>query len=262
MTTYTRRDLLGGIVGAVGVLAGCSENESPSSGAFTETKVEDQQLIVEFEESLEAESISVIDPNGEVFAETSVAAGASRVTFDIGMPYTPGEYQIVAADDGDTVAETTQEIQPDLEIVDVGIGANRMDEMPEDLGHAQKAEAIVVVRNSGTGPELVSQLRFEGDLPNPRNLAESRIGIYNPELPGEARDFVKVPNDDKVRMYSSTLPFTFEGDGIDCLSEPQSGEISVKLRGEISGIHSVDFQINYSGSESYDGCRLSLQEVE
>lgn len=259
MNMYTRRDLLGGIVGAVGVLAGCSENEPSSSGAFTETKVEDQQLIVEFKESLEAESISAIDPTGEVFAEASVAAGASRVTFDIGMPYTPGEYHIVAADDGDTVAETTQEIQPDLEVIDVGIGANRMDEMPEERGQARSAEALVTIENTGTGPETLSELAFTGDIPNPSDLDNESIGIYDPEIPGEVFEPVDLNSDQKKTIFSSTLPFLFEGDGIDCSSEPQTGEMKIHLIGEIHGEYSEQYRLEYTSSESYDSCEISLE---
>jgi hypothetical protein len=131
MTAYPRRSVLAGAVGVATGLVGCSE--STSTGSFTRTTVEEQQLVVAFEGSLEPAEISVIDPEGASFATTSVAAGVTRVTFDIPMPYTPGEYRIVATDGENSIAESSLEIRPALEIVDIGVGANRMEEMPEEL---------------------------------------------------------------------------------------------------------------------------------
>lgn len=260
MQQFTRRSVLGSTVGAAAVFAGCSE--SSSSGSFTRTAVEDQQLVVEFEESLEAETISVVDPAGEAFAETSVSAGVSRVTFDIELPYAPGEYRIVAADSDETVAETAQEIRPELEIVDVGVGANRMDEMPEDLGHTKDDEAIVHIKNTGSGPEHISGLQFLGDLPNPEELGDDQIGIYDPDKGGRVQEPIRLGSGDQRPIFSSNLPFSFEGDGIDCSTESQEGRIEVEVRGVISGWTSVEYLIEYSAGDSYNDCDISLQETE
>ena len=259
MRELTRRDVLGGTVGAATLFAGCSE--SSSSGAFTQTAVADQQLIVEFEESLDAETISVIDPDGESFGEMSISAGVTRVTFDIEMPYTPGEYRIVAVDGGETIAETSQEIRPELEIEDVGIRANRLDEMPDERGGGREAEAVVTVKNSGTGPERILDLSLGGDIPNPRNPDDEGIGIYDPDIPGETHEPVSLNSAQQRTLFTSTLPFLFEGDGIDCSPEPQSGEMTVTIEGDISGEYSEEYRIDYTASESYDGCDISLPEV-
>ena len=262
MRKFTRRDFLGGTVGAAALFAGCSESSSTSTSGFTETRVEDQQLVVEFEESVEAETISVIDPAGEAFAETSVATGASRVTFDIPMPYTPGEYRLVAAADDETLTETTQTLQPELDIIDVGIGANRLDEMPKERGGGRDAEGLVVIENTGTGPELISKLTFLGDIPNPNNPEEVRIGVYNPEIPGERHNPVQLNSGRKKTIYSSTLPFLFEGDGVDCSSESQTGEMELKIEGEVKSEYSTVYRIEYTASESYNSCQISLSEAE
>ena len=261
MTKITRRDVLG-TVGAATLLAGCSESSSTTSGGFTETAVEDQQLIVEFEESLEAGTISVIDPAGESFAETSVATGASRVTFDIPMPYMPGEYRLVATADDERLAETTQVIRPELEIVDVGVGANRLDEMPNSLGHTKNDQALVQVRNTGNAPERISGLQFLGDLPNPVEIVDDQTGIYDTEYGGRLYDPISLPGGERQTVFSSTLPFLFEGDGVDCSAEPQEGEIVVELRGEVSGWTSVKYLIEYSAGDSHNDCDISLEEAE
>lgn len=261
MTMHTRRNLLGGIVGAAALFAGCSEITSSASGSFTETTVENQQLIVEFDESLDAETISVIDPDGESFAEASVAAGASRVTFDVEMPYTPGGYRIIATSDGETLAETTQEIQPELEIVDVGIGANRLDEMPESLGHTKDDEAVLEVLNSGSGPERISKLQFHGDLPNPTTPEGDRAGIYDPESRGDLYDTLTINSGDQVTIFSSTMPFSFEGDGVECSAEAKEGEAVVEIEGAVTGENSRGYLVRYTSSESYDGCEIPLIEA-
>lgn len=261
MCKFTRRDLLGGTVGAAAVFAGCSESSSTSSSSFTETTVEDQQLVVEFEESLDAETISVIDPNGEAFAETTVTTGASRVTFDISMPYTPGEYRIVAAAGDETLAETTQAIQPELKIVDVGVGANRMDEMPDSLGTTKGSQAIVVVENSGDGPETIQKMHFLGDVPNPKQVEGDRTGVWDPESGGRRYDPLIVNGGERSTLFSSTFPFFFEGDGVQCTSTQQEGTLIVEIRGGISGTSSVEYIIQYSAADSYDGCDISLKEV-
>ena len=262
MRKLTRRELLGSTVGAAAVFAGCSESSSTSSGGFTETSVEDQQLVVEFEESLDAETISVIDPNGEAFAEASVATGASRVTFDISMPYAPGEYRLVATAGDETLAETTQIIRPDIEIVDVGVGANRLDEMPESLGQTKEVEAIVQIRNTGNGPERVSGLQFLGDLPNPEKLVEDQIGIHDPKKGGRIYEPIELAGGEHRTIFSSTLPFFFSGDGIECSREPQEGEFVVEVRGQITRWASAEYLIEYSSGGSYNECDISIQEAQ
>ena len=259
MIEYTRRTVLGGIAGGTLLLAGCTGND-PSSSGFTRTDVEGRELIVEFDEELEPERISVVDPDGESFAETEVSPGATRVTFDVEVPYVPGEYDVLAIDGDDVIAETSQEIRPELEIVDVGVGANRMDEMPEGLGSRRETEAIIIVRNAGTGPESLARLQFVGDVPNPTDPDEDGIGITDPDSLGKARDPIPLDASQEKTLYSSTLPFFFEGDGVNCRPETQSGEMVVRLEGQIVE-EEARYQIEYTASNEYDDCDISLQEI-
>lgn len=262
MRRFTRRDLLGSTVGAAAVFAGCSESSSTSSGGFTETSVEGQQLVVEFEESLDAETISVIDPDGEAYAETAVTTGASRVTFDISIPYTPGEYRLVAAANDEKLAETTQMIRPEVEIIDVGVGANRLNEMPEKLGNTKEVQALVEIENTGNAPERVSGLQFLGDLPNPEKLVEDQIGIHDPEKGGRVYEPIRLAGGEQRMVFSSTLPFFFNGDGVECSTAPQEGEIVVEVRGQVAGWTSEEYTIKYSAGDSNNDCGISLKEAE
>ena len=259
MIGQSRRTVLGGIGGALLALAGCTGG-SPRSGAFTRTAVEGQELIVEFDEDLGPETIAVIDPDGESFAETPVSTGATRVSFDIEIPYKPGEYEVLATDGDDVIKETTVDIAPALEVVDVGVGANRMDEMHDDLGVTKASEAIITIRNRGTGPEEIAQLLFLGDLPNPNDPQEDRVGIFDPEESREARDPILLAGGEDLTLFSSTLPFSFGGDGINCQADPQTGQMEVRIRGRVEEQISHIYHIEYTASGSYDGCDIVIQE--
>lgn len=249
--------MLAGAVGVATGFAGCSA--STSTGSFTQTTVEEQQLVVAFDDSLDPAEISVIDPEGASFATTAVSAGVTRVTFDIPMPYTPGEYRIVATDGENSIAETSLEIRPALEIVDVGVGANRMEEMPEELGHTQDEEALVRIRNSGNGPESIERMHFLGDIPNPNELDEGQTGIFDPASGGERHNPLLLNGEEQATLFSSTLPFLFEGDGISCSSEPQTGRMTIEIWGKASGQYTKDFQVEYSAAESNGDCVLSIE---
>ena len=258
MIEYTRRTVLGSIAGGTLLLAGCTGND-PSSSGFTRTDVEGRELIIEFDEDLEPGGISVVDPDGESFADAEVSPGATRVTFDVEVPYVPGEYAVLAIDGDDVIAETSQEIRPELEIVDVGVGANRMEEMNEGLGVTKESEAIITIRNSGTGPEELAQLLFLGDVPNPTDPEDIRVGIFDPEESSEAWDPLTFNRGDERTLFSSSLPFYFGGDGVECEPDTQSGEMEVQIRGEVIDQISVSYSIEYTGSDTYDTCDIALE---
>ena len=256
MIERTRRTVLGAIGSGAVLLAGCTGGSQGPVG-FTNAEVVDQELIVEFDEGLDPETISVTDPNGESVGETPVSTGATRVSFDIEIPYEPGEFRIFATDGGDVIAETSQEIRPELEIVDVGVGTNRMDEMPEELGSRKEVEAIITLENVGSGPEKITQLRFFGDIPNPNDPEEDIVGVYEPGE-GEVWEPISLQNGEERTLFSSTLPFFFEGEGVDCLSEAQTGVMEVQIIGDVSETIS-QYQLNYSGSDEYDDCDISIE---
>lgn len=261
MRSVSRREILLSVAGAA-ALAGCSENGSTPSDddVFRETAIDGTELRIELAESVDADAVSVIDPSGESFAEESLSPGATQTRVEIGFEYEPGEYLIVAVADGETVGETTHTIEPQLEITEVGVGANHPDEMPEELGTTSEAEAFVVVENRGTGPDAIEQLYFDGDVPNPGAIEEGQSGIFN--VGGDTREVerVNIQPADTETLYTSTLPFLFEGDGVSCESDAQSGEFELILHTQVEGVVTVTHSIEYTGSEEYDGCDISLGE--
>ena len=259
MNQPTRRTLLCSIAGAA-ALSGCSENtESPNdSGQFEQASVKDQQLVVAMSESLDADTISVINPDGEAFAETNPNAGVTRVTFDIGTEYVPGEYRILATDGEETVAETTTLIEPDLEIVEVGVGANHLNRMPEELGVTQEVECYIEVRNTGPGPEFIDKLQIKGGVPNPTELAEEESGIFNAQNGGGESEGILIVGGETRDIFSNTLPFWFDGDGVDCTSESKRKTANVTISTEVSQDIERSPEVTYSSSPEYDGCNVEI----
>lgn len=254
MTIWTRRTVLGSIAGAAAAFAGCFEG-SRGSG-FKGTEVDGQELVVEFDERLEPDAISVVDPDGEAFAETSVSAGVTRERFEISMPYTSGEYQIIATQGGEEVAEATQEIEPELEIVDVGIGANRMDEMPEEL-HFPERQVIIEIANQGSGPERVSQLRFSEDFPNNSEQGSEGSGIYSDGPEMEKDKGALIASGDSELLFSTRMPFADLEE--ECDNEGITTEAEVRLESEVVGIEKTGVVLQYSESESTADCKAEIQ---
>lgn len=137
-----------------------------------------------------------------------------------------------------------------------------MDEMPDGLGNTREVEAIVDIKNVGNGPERISGLQFLGDIPNPDNRDEGEIGIFDPENGGTIYDPLSLQGNQERTIFSTTLPFFFEGDGIDCSSESQEGEMIVEIRGEVTGWTSVDYSVKYTAGDSYDDCDIAIEGAE
>jgi len=100
------------------------------------------------------------------FGTRDVAAGAQRVSFEIGTAYEPGEYRVVALKGEETVTESTTDIVPEIQIQDVGLYRNNPDKPWDEVYGESKTdskkngEAFVTVQNSGSGPDTVVEMRF------------------------------------------------------------------------------------------------------
>jgi hypothetical protein len=245
MNQPTRRTLLCSIAGAA-ALSGCSEStESPNdSGQFEQASVEDQQLVITVSESLDAEAISVVNPDGESFAETDLSAGVTRVSFDIGTEYVPGEYRILATDGEETVAETTTVIEPDLEIVEVGVGENHLDRMAEELQFPER-QILVRIENGGTGPEAIEGLLIQGDVPNPSDGSESGSGIYDESDEFGEQERVTIYPGTEETIFSTNLPFANVDE--ECGDGYETPQAEVLLETEVSeGDVSTQLGIEYT----------------
>lgn len=252
MKERTRRNVLCSIAGAA-ALAGCSESVSTDEESFETVAVEGTDLVVELADDTNG-NLTVIDPDGEVFAEADRTPGETRLTFELGVDYTPGEYEVALVKDGEQSATTSLEINPELEIVSVGIGGNHPSRMPDSLGETADVECFVELRNTGTGPTAIQKLEFNGDVPNPTELHSSESGIFDDTDGQGEREHVTLNLESADTIFSSTLPFSFEGEGIDCQEERQEGECLITITGSNHPVLEQRFGVEYPSADEYNAC--------
>jgi len=277
MTHYTRRTLLAAAGGFTASLAGClgigsgensSSSETDESGGETavirDARVEETDLVIELGEETTVDRLTIIDPTGEAFADRALTPGATRLTLRIGTRYRPGEYRVLALREGEQIAESAMEIAPDIEVVDVRVGANHLDKMPESLGNSREAQALVSVRNTGSGPANIQGLWFEGSVPNPTDEEEiradnGRSGIYNPESKSDADQILLLPDNEQL-LVSSRYPFLLNSESNDC--DAGNGIFSVFVFERIlSRDIAREFSISYSVDSESDSesCAISIE---
>lgn len=256
-SVWRRRAVLHGVVGLAAAFAGCfsdpnGDDESPDANGVDDVRVEGTMLIVELAAGAAIDRVNVIAPDGTAFAGKDVQQGVTTVEFDIGVAYQAGEHRIVGVADGQTVAETTLDITPNVTITEVGVGANHLDRMPDALGETKSSEALVSLENTGNGPEAIEKLLFLGDVPNPtidiKNTDDNGnvSGIFDVDEGTGDIDFFVLTSSETATIYSNTLPFSFEGDGVDCKSETQIGEFEVTAVTRVNGNVSQSYEIEYS----------------
>ncbi len=265
-----------------GAIAGClgDDNEAttrtpadgdatpPGQDTLERVAVDGTTLVVELTGDAEVDWVNLIWPNGELFGRRDVPAGVQQVSFELGTSYDPGEYQLLALQGEETVVETSLEIRPNLEIVAMGVGRNQPKKMWDGATEEIADEAFVTVKNSGTGPDGITKLLFLGDVPYPSdengtNYANvDRVsGIYDPSRDEEISNVAVGPKQE-VTIYSSRTPFAFvPGGGVSCKGEMQSGEFEVVLKtGVASSPISTAYSIQYSASEQFDECEITISE--
>ena len=259
MNALTRRYMLGCIAGA-SALAGCA-SDSTTSAQFDQVTTDGTSLIIKLETAEGVDELSVIDPDGTAFSTIEATAGQTRYNVELGTAYTPGEYEINAIVDEEIAATTTMALRPDIEIIDAGVGENYPDRMPDSLGQTKGVECYVDIRNTGSGATAVQKLLFDGGVPNPTDENESS-GIYDANSGGGEIEQVTIESKEEKRIFSSPLPFSFEGNGVDCESEPNNGKAVVRI--ELSNLpeSTATYEIKYTGSDSYDGCTPEIEGDE
>lgn len=259
-----RRTVLGSIAGSTVLpLAGCTgppDGQGNPGGAIRDVTVSEMQLVVTLREDASVDGLTVIRPDGSEFATRSVAAGVTRETFDLGMPYSPGEYEVHAVADDETVDETSLDIRPDVRITDLKLGRNHPNEMYKGASdQAIRSEAIVTVENHGTGPDAVTQLRFEGDVPQPTPDDFDESGIYDTEsdFGGHLERAFVEPGSGLV-LFSNSRPFSSTGDNVSC--GKVQGQFTVGIKTQIERKDTTtSFGISYQGNDQTN-CDISISE--
>jgi hypothetical protein len=280
--TISRRNVLRTAAGAALVsVAGCLTDDGDSGtpgdgtdspdgqGPLQRVAVEGTTLVVKLSPDADVDQINLIQPNGELFGTRDVAAGAQQVSFEIGTSYAPGDYSVIALRDEETVAETSLSLQPDLEIVEMGIGKNQPEKMWDGPRDEIAEEAFVTVENQGSGPDAITKLLFIGDVPYPSdeegtNYADSDdiSGIYDPQSDSEVNEVI-VGAGEQITVYSSRSPFAFvPGAGTSCTEDEQSGEFELILETQVGDSRiEKGYAIQYSASSEPDGCDITISET-
>lgn len=278
----SRRNVLRTAAGAVlvsvtGCLNGDEDSDSPDDGTgpvdgqgpLQRVAVEGTTLVVELSPDADVDQVNLIQPNGELFGTRDVAVGAQQVSFEIGTSYAPGDYSMIALRNEDIVAEASLSLQPDLEIVEMGIGRNQSQKMWDGPRDKIAEEAFVTVENQGSGPAVITKLLFIGDVPYPSdeegtNYADSAdiSGIYDPQSDSEVNE-VTVGAGEQITVYSSRSPFAFvPGTGTSCTEDEQSGEFELILETQVGDSHiETGYAIQYSASSEPDGCDITISET-
>jgi hypothetical protein len=268
----SRRTVFRTVAGtALAGLAGClgdSDSGTPDNGTdplagqdqIERVAVEGTTLVVELSEGAEVDQINLIEPNGEFFGQRKVATGAQQVSFDLRTSYVPGEYRIVALNGGETEAEVSTEIRPEIQILDVGLFRNNPDkpwdevygESPTDS--KKNGEAFVTVQNTGSGPDAIVELRFTGDVPNP--VEDPRGGgIYE-------EDHILISAGETVDLFSDSFPFGSEIGGMGCSTDGNSGQFTVVLETQNTGQQVTKaFDVRYTDSSEMYDCEISINEA-
>ncbi|KTG30340.1 hypothetical protein [Haloferax profundi] len=259
------------LVGLTGCLNGSGESgggtttandDSDGHSVLSRVAVEGTALVVELGSGADVERVNLIRPNGELFGKREVAAGVRQVSFEIGTTYDPGEFRVIAVQGEDTVAETSVEIQPELEIVDVGLFRNNPDKPWDEVygesetNRRKDSEAFVSVHNSGTGPDATVSLRFSGDVPNPVDNPRNG-GIYE-------TDEIVIPAGKTRDVYSNSRPFSAQtgDDGMGCSVDTTTGEFSVYVEPRVSGSETSEtYDVEYSGSETMTDCEVKISGI-
>lgn len=269
INNITRRNVLHGIAGGgIVLIAGCigrdSNDESPDAVALERLTVEETDLVIEFADDHGIDEITVIQPDGALFAEQRIATGVTRETIGIGMNYPPGEFEVIGSSDGDEQFSESITIQPEVHIEELLLGRNHPGEMFDGASDRTiRTEAIVQIRNDGTGPDTITRLQFTGDVPRPtpEELEDSGIFDTESEIGGHVDEVVIHPGE-SITIYSYSIPFTSATDNVSCTPDTEEGEFEVSVTTRIQSENpSQTYSVSYTGEEMVE-CDIEIERQQ
>jgi len=264
-----RRTVLCGLSGTLAALAGCSsspsDTNSPSSetspppgsesDAFERVAMTETALVVELASDTEAESVNLINPNGETNSLQRIQEGATQVTFQLlgetEDGYTPGEYRVVAVAGDKTIGETTISLEPQVTITDVIWAQNNPDMDWDKSGSAWQQFAALTVENTGNAPTYLTAVEWRNSPQATVSASDTVTTNLNQLLlPGETTIYTTTP------VYQTEDPTGVYG-AIDC-GEVETETLTVTGTLQAGGNPSYSQTIEYGG-EKYS-CDLTIVE--
>lgn len=261
----TRRTVLTTIAAGSLAVAGCTDRgstDSAGAGDIARVDVDGTELVVEYDSETSATGLAVIAPSGEAFADRQLTPGASQETIPIGTAYPPGTYTVQLIEEESVVAAVEHSLRPEIVIQDLKLARNHPEEMYEGAADFTiTSEVIVTIENIGTGPEKLTGLHFDGEIPRPTpdDLEESGIAAVN--QPVTYTEPVINPGD-TINVYSITFPFAPGGDVVSCTPEGTDGRFTVILIGNVAGeLTEREYNVTYQGQDLTD-CQISVKRAE
>ena len=181
MTDTTRRRLIASIGSGLTIsIAGCSgdsaggESGSSSddsgrsddgllgggSNVFDGFTFEEYTLNVSLSTTEGFDKIAVFNSDDEEFASTSVTASAGQVSLDF-SGYTPGEHRFAAinSDDGSVVSETTESLEPNLDLVNWQTASEAGMYSPDD--DSSISDIVTEIENTGNAPVKLAWVGYQ-----------------------------------------------------------------------------------------------------
>jgi hypothetical protein len=268
--TPSRRTVLTGLAtGGLAAVAGCTSDDDPSaagdgdspadgtsSGPLRGITVEGYTLVITLREGADIDRVNVIAPDGSAVASREVVGGQTRLEVEIEWGYQHGEYDVRAVESGETAASTSVDLRPNLTVAGATVGTNAQEGPPEQLPYGEE-QLRVTVENTGAGPAALTGLGITGDIPNPAPVSDSTSQIYDQSDGYGDADIVRIPAASSRAIWSTSQPFSFTGDGEQC-SSSKTGVMSLRIQTRVAEID-ARFDIEYTGSESRDNCRISVE---
>jgi len=272
-TSVSRRVLLGtALTSGLTTLAGCSSllggsnsTDSPTatsedgqettvtSDIFADTQVEGAKLRIDFTASDHVNSVdkvNVVGPEGQSAASKRVQTGTRSLSIGLLPNYQPGKHRIVAVDGETVVDEATIQLEPNIKIVDVGVGQNNPDMGWSDENPRWQLNTFATIKNTGTGPQQVTNLEFSG-VPHP---TAAEYGYEEVRFNGSRHDVVNVPPETQVTIYSIVEPF-----------EPVEGacedtEMKAIVRTAIGEDVTENYHVGMDGDSLLDNCTITIKK--
>ncbi|WP_242437212.1 hypothetical protein [Halorubrum lacusprofundi] len=210
-------------------------------------------LVVELASDTDADSVNLINPNGEMNSLQRVQEGATQVTFQLlgetEDGYTPGEYHVVAVAGDKTIGETTISLEPQVTITDVIWAQNNPDMDWEKSGSAWQQFAALTVKNTGNAPTYLTAVEWRNSPQAKVSASETVTTNLNRLLsPGETTIYTTTP------VYQTEDPTGVYG-AIEC-SELETDTLTVTGTLQAGANPSYSQTIEYGG-EKY-ACDLTI----